>query len=290
MKPEPFWAKYYFYPLLAFTSLIVFMVVVWHRHTTPGAMYQCDWEKSCGRERFYLSDNSWLCCEDAGSFTALHVSHPLGLTVLLGWPGFVLWVTLYYETLEADTTSLFRTFVFVPDDFRNQETLTGALIDDAQIQGVLGVLLGVSLMLFFGWRGLLYRAWELRWGVIGKYVLLVILYSAGVLFSSFETDTFSYGLIITTVYHYLLCLILIPWALREDDMPFYNIVAGYRRVKYFWMICETVIAIMVLVPRFLPNYYYQVWIVTYAFIFVYQGLYLVRVYNSRIDGHFTPSK
>jgi hypothetical protein len=290
MTPEPFWGKYYFYPLLAFTTLIVFMVSIWHRHTTPGAMGPCDFEKSCGKHRFVIADNSWLCCEDAGAFTAAHIFHPLGLAVLTGWPGFFLWLVAYYETIEADTTSLFKTFVFVPDDFRNRETLTGSLIDDVQIQGSLGILLAISLMLFFNWRGLFHRCWETSWAINGKYVLLVIFYSIGILFSSFETETFPYGLIITLVYHYILCLIIIPWAIRETDMPFYNIVEGYWRVKYFWMICETVIALMVLVPRFLPNYYYQTWIVTYAFIFVFQGLYLIRYYNSRGVGHVVASR
>jgi len=274
----------WFWPLFIFTLLIMFLVSIIHRDTTPGAIYQCDRKHDCGAKRFFMYDNSWLCCEDAGGWTAAHIFHPLGLTVLIGWPEFVLFFVFYYEALEADATSLFNTFVFVPSDPTTRETLPGSVIADAQIQGVLGVLLGISLMAYFNWHGFLYNHWpDMRWGVRAKYLLVIILYSAAfpLIDISGKDGDVCWGLLMLNVYHVILILFLIPLFIRDNDVPGYDVRLFYSRFKWLWATCEFLIGLMNVLPRFLPNYYYQTWFVTVGLILIFQLWLSVRFYGNK---------
>lgn len=275
----------WFWPLFAFTTLIVFLVSFLHREHTPGAIFQCDIVKDCGKRRFIDYDSSWLCCEDAGGWTAAHLFHPLALTLITGWPEFMLFFVHYYEDLEIDATSLFGTFVFVPEDPTTRETLPGSLIADAQIQGVLGILLGISIMAMFNWNGFLYNHWvEMKWGARAKYFVVIALYSGAFpLIDISDKHGTCWGLLALLIYHLVLILFIIPLFIRDSDIPSYPLRDRYWTVKWFWATGEFMIALMNILPRFLANYYYQTWVVTYGMILIYQAMLFIRFYGAAGD-------
>ena len=274
-----------FWVVFAVTISVMMLVSLRHRDTTAGAVTQCDREVSCTAERFFKFDNSWLCCEDDSGWPISHLINPLAITIITGQPIWTFVLFFYFEAFEIDAESLAGTFVFVPADATNRETLAGSLIADAQIQGALGAMLGYSISLLVGWPGFLAYHEKMTHYVEMKYVLLVLLSALTFIPGGLIANTFNYGLLITLALQTLLAFVIIPWSISKHDLPGYDFRPSYARVKWLWILTLLPIVLTGLVPRFLVNYYYPLWIVAVGLILLYQAVYYARhtVHKSVLD-------
>jgi hypothetical protein len=276
-----------FWPVYTSIVVVSLLCILHNGANTPGALTQCDMNVP-NTERFVNYDNSWLCYEDGAGWPFAHIVNPLALTLITGKPAWVAATYFIFEVFEIVAVINLKTFVFVPADPLNYETLPGSILADAALQGTYGLLIGVSLAEFVGWHGFI-RYWKrMSRGVLTKYILLLFVSSLTFIPTSASTSSYNYGPSITLVLQSLLILVVIPWAIGVDDVMGIDFRREYRKVKLLWWLVIIPLAVTALVPRFLVNYYYPLWIIANVQILLFQGLAFVRRYNQ--TGDFGPKK
>lgn len=122
----------------------------------PGIFTRCDKQVSC----FPYSDRDqasldFLCCEDAG-WVGAHVINPMAIILFFGWkesdstgtlarfmPAII--VAFWFEVLEIILLIVFGDFIFTTTAETDMETLAGAVLGDAFINGTLGAIIGYQI-------------------------------------------------------------------------------------------------------------------------------------------------
>lgn len=261
-----------FWPLFFVTLLVTFLVSVMHHNATAGAFSRCDIAESCTADRALRLNNSWLCCEDDSGWVAAHILHPMAIALFSGSPSLTVIAYFYFEALEANAITLFRTFVFVPADPANLETLAGSLIGDAQLNGSYGLLLAVAVAQFVGWHGFGYYYWRgsMQSKVAAKYLLLYVLFAASFGFVGLHAGTTNYGAAIATVVQLVLVLVVIPRCIRPGDVAGVELAESYRRLKWLWALALVLIAPTGFEWRYFANMWYQAWLPTVVLILFFK--------------------
>ena len=263
-----------FWPLFFITVSVAFLASVMHHSTTAGAFSQCDPATACTAERVLKLDNSWLCCEDDSGWVAAHILHPMTVALFSGSPALAIIAFYYFESIEANFVTLFRTFVFVPADPVNRETLSGAVIGDAQINGSLGLLLAVALAQFVEWKGFghYWSRGQMQNKVAAKYFLLYLAFAASFAFNGLQSDSgWNYGAAIATAVQLVLLFVVVPWCIRPADVGDVNLAELYRRIKWLWTLALVLIAPTGFGWRYFANMWYQAWLPT-VFLILFFGL------------------
>ena len=263
-----------FWPVFLVTALVNFSVIVVHHKTTAGAFSRCDIETSCTESRFYNLDNSWLCCEDGSGWTAAHIMHPLAIRLLSGSTSVTVIAYFYFEAIEANFVTMLKTFVFVPADPTQTETLSGAIVGDAQLNGTLGLLLAIAFAEFVGWMGFGYY-WErgqMENKVAAKYLLCYVVFAATFALGGLHAGEWNYGFMIATVIQLALVLVVFPKCIGRNDVAGFNLAESYRKIKWLWAL-----AIVAILPtgfgwRYFANTWYQSWLPTYVLILFFKAL------------------
>ena len=268
----------WFYPLLFLTVLMNLFIVFFNRDITPGAAKPCDVVRDCGKRRFTFPDASWLCCEGNDGFVISHILHPYILAMYTGWPGFAAFIVFYFEAYEAFTASTFHNFGFAPDDAANEETLPGALLGDAAINGMLAVLLAIATGMLTNWRGFLGHWRVMSRAAFIKYTFILLLFSALFALSPATIGSFRYGVLIILAVDFILLLVVMPWVIQPGDVPGFDLAASYARVKWLFLFTITTLTVFEVVPLFMINPWYQAWLPTYTMLFLYVFIYLADVY------------
>ena len=263
-----------FWPLFGVTLVVMFLVAFLHGSVTAGARERCNVVEACTKTRQLVLDNSWLCCEDDSGWVAAHILHPTALALFTGSPSLTIIAYFYFEAIEADFITLFKTFVFVPADPEQLETLSGALIGDAQINGTLGLLLAIAIAQLVGWHGFghYWMSGAMQTKVAAKYALLYVVFAAAYIFNGLSSDSVAYGSIIATVVQLVHVLLIVPLFVKPNDVDDVDLTQPYRRLKWLWAL-----AILCVMPsgygwRYFANNWYQAWLPTVVLILVFKAL------------------
>lgn len=142
----------------------------------PGVFTRCDRFAACfpyaDRDQASLD---FLCCEDDG-WVAAHVLNPAAIALLFGWKAAII-VAFWFEAFEALLLIIFKNFIFTTTSETDLETLAGAVVGDALINGTFGAIIGFLICQYAGfippfqrWHNMV-SGWH-RF----KYVILFLLF------------------------------------------------------------------------------------------------------------------
>jgi hypothetical protein len=248
-----------------------------HRYSffeAPGVFSRCDFKKECipyaDRAQFSLD---FLCCEDI-LFVSTHVFNPAFIYIISGNIYFALLAPFWWEAMEASLLLLFKNFLFTTSNDWDFETVVGAVIGDAFINGSLGVIIGLVITTFTGMVSPFSRFWYMANGWIRlKYVALFLLFEGGLFLVSKGGEDALWGAFLTVGYEIIALLVVFRYATNnESDV---RLVWGGRRgvLARDWTFVIYLIAMVLLVLsncglHYLANDWYQVWLTAGMIIFI----------------------
>lgn len=275
---------YYLPGLLFLSALQIGLYFVPQRVGNPGAVQhgvrqRCTPEVHCTPGNRTAFDTSFLCCEDATWWPASHTASPIGAPVITGSPALSAFCVFKWEALEADALTYIGAFVIYPTNGEQLESTTGSLIGDAQISGLLGVLLGSLILSYSGFPGFLpvmleegavaqftLRRIKSYW-VIVRYVAVLVLYEACFLVGGRATNgtpSFVFGPYITVGVLGLFLFGLFPYMIRSDDVVGVDTNKHFRRAAPLLFLCTVIIGCGALGLKWLANDWFQVWMLYYV--------------------------
>lgn len=263
-----------FWPVFLVTAFVNFAVIFVNHKKTAGTFERCDLAASCTAERLYHLDNSWLCCEDGSGWPAAHILHPLAVALFSGSVSATVIAYFYFEAIEANFVTMLKTFVFVPADATQTETLAGAIVGDAQINGTLGLLLAVALAQFVDWRGFGHYWFNGRMEnkVAAKYLLLYGVFAATFTLGGLQAGAWNYGVAISITVQLLLLLVVFPRCIGANDVVGFDLAASFNKVKWLWALAVVAIYSSGLGWHHFANDWYQAWLPTYILILFFAAL------------------
>lgn len=260
-------------PLLLVTSL--FMVAsLWSG--APGTRSRCDVETACVDDARTNYDWTFLCCEGATFWPASHIIAPIGVVILLGSPELSAFLVFAWEAIEADSLILIAQLVLYPTIASQLERVSGSLVGDAQINGILGVLLGMLISSYSGFPGILpfiisnrdgLQTWNseiVRKKIILKYAGIFLLYLLCFTIAGHFNSTLVYGpFICLPMLAVFLCVTAFV-LIQPDDVPVVDMQKSFKRAVLPWFLCSLIIWFGSIGFQFLANEWYQVWVLYYA--------------------------
>lgn len=274
---------FFFWPLTILTILVAVSTFTLNRDETLGIRTRCDVAASCKTEQRRWYDYSWLCCEDGNAWPQAHILNPFGLALFFGSPLFSFAIPFYWEAFEATLVMSFDSFLGLFQASEDQfETAAGSIVGDAQLNGVMGVLLAFILSSATGWPGLIWFAFEREKGTalgykytsqymsgttLAKYLVLASLWAVTFSLNNFRYVVdesrslyFNYGVILSFAVHSILLLVIMPIALRPTDLRGGDISKMYGRIKWLWWFVVFFIDLSGLGPHVLPNDWFGAWL------------------------------
>jgi hypothetical protein len=260
-------------PLLILTSLFM-AASLWSG--TPGTRSRCDIEVVCPYTARGNYDWTFLCCEGATFWPASHIIAPIGVVILLGSPELSAFLVFAWEALEADSLILIAQLVLYPTVESQLERVSGSLVGDAQINGILGILLGMLISSYSGFPGILpfiitnrdgLQTWNsdaIRKKVIWKYFGIFVAYVLCFSIAGHFNATIVYGPYICLAMLAIFLVVTAFFVVEQDDVPSVNMQKTFRRAALPWFLCSFIIWFSSIGFQFLANEWYQAWVLYYA--------------------------
>jgi hypothetical protein len=274
----PIAIPWFYTPLLIGTALLQILLRYPVNPPVPifGLTERCNRTEVCAPANRTNYDATFLCCEDETYWPASHILAPMWITVNFGNPWFSAFLVGAWEHIEAVTLTLTRTYGVFPSDPNKLETAAGAMVGDALVNGILGVLLGSLILSYTGYPGILPFLWRegaiQHWstktvtvGVMWKYFAVLVLTCAPFLFGGNATSAgVLFGPYITLGVLVVALLLCSFWIIRSTDVPGYDMRLLFRRVALIGFIVTIIISFGAIEINFLANNYFQVWLLYYV--------------------------
>lgn len=286
--------------VLVVTLLIVLSVFI---TTTPqglpvhGIRGRANFNDSCLEGQRAPFDTTFLACEDGTFWVVVHIISVYVLHFFLGDPRLSAALAFGWEAVEAVALVYTGSFIIYKDTPDQFETAAGALIADALLCGMLGLLLGELLRRYSGFPGLVPLVLEQKrngfeeWngyrmaakGAIGRYIGAMVLVGINFLYAGFASwdSTILYGAYVAVPVLSLELLFIVPLLIRSGDALYVDLGATYARAK--WLLVATIVMISMgaIGFEFLANDYFQSWLFYYTAVLLVFGTAILQENISR---------
>ncbi len=264
---------------------------------TPGLLSRCDRHEYCStssNRKIYSFD--FLCCEDGSGWATIHVTSPLAIYIftksfLTTW-----FFISFSEVGEYTFIAIFGTFFFANGGEFNLESVTGILIGDELMQGMLGITIGILFTRLFDFPVILTKKlFRKSKRLYFKYIFFLTSILITALIVDYRIDVglgvnreLNYGLCIATILQ-----IIFIWGLlysgsntQEDEMYIWKGYSRFQRKIFFFIWTFIILSIHVQsigILTYLPNDYYQSWVSIGIIIIIFTIGICKKLENKRIE-------
>jgi hypothetical protein len=280
------------FTFLAVALLVTIWSMVLYQQSPPAqgvtATHPCNKTVFCQYDERVGYDTSWICCEDGNGWPATHIMSSMALMLLSNNFWFSMTLTAVWEVVEAfalevDAAGLMQ-LAPSPAEFNIQlNTSAGQLLGRYITLDLLGILIGVLLINFTGWRGLSRRVTRFRAAAIYWVWALVTL--AVWLLPFLYSGKFYYGFILAVIFELLIIIFIWPWVFRitKDDLDKgeKDPQIEYASLRWWWFVIVLAVGLTGPGYTFLFNAIYQAWLVAYAFLAILLVLLFIKVGSPR---------